>query len=248
MTLGQEEIEGKTLAAALRALSRQDPDLARAYKEVGAPPPRSRPAGFASLLDIILAQQVSTHSYRAIAARLEAAIGVTTPASILGMEETHFRAVGFSRQKVKYARGLAEAAHGGVLDLDVIAAMTDDEAVAELVKHKGIGRWTAEIYLMFCLGRPDIMPAGDLALREAAGLVKRKRKRPDEAALRLMGEAWRPWRSVAARLLWHYYAQKIKQAKEAKEKVKTKITAKKRGTRPPKKTRTVSAREQRNDA
>lgn len=228
MTLVQRDIEGKTLAAALRALARQDPDLARAYKEFGAPPPRSRPAGFASLLDIILAQQVSTHSYRAVAARLEAAIGATTPASILALEEMHFRSIGFSRQKVKYARGLAEASHGGTLDLDLIAALSDDEAVAELVKHKGIGRWTAEIYLMFCLGRPDIMPAGDLALREAAGLVKRKRKRPDEAALRRMGESWRPWRSVAARLLWHYYAQKAKEAKEAK--MKKKVAAKKRGT------------------
>src|SRR4029077_14110646 len=176
MTLVQKEIEGKALAAALRALSRRDPDLARAIKEVGAPPPRSRPAGFASLLDIILAQQVSTHSYRAIAQRLEAASGSAMLLSILGLEEMHFRAIGFSRQKVKYARGLAEAAHGGALDLDAIVAMPDDEAVAELVKLKGIGRWTAEIYLMFCLGRPDIMPAGDLALREAAGLVKRKRK------------------------------------------------------------------------
>jgi DNA-3-methyladenine glycosylase II len=146
----------------------------------------------------------------------------------------HFRSIGFSRQKVKYARGLAQATHGGVLDLDLLATMTDDEAVAELVKHKGVGRWTAEIYLMFCLGRPDIMPAGDLALREAAGLVKRKRKRPDEAALRRMGETWRPWRSVAARLLWHYYARKAKeakqQAKDAKEKGKNKVAAKKRGT------------------
>jgi len=212
MTLVQKEIEGKTLAAALRALGRRDPDLARAIKDVGPPPPRSRPAGFASLLDIILAQQVSTHSYRAIAQRLEATIGAATPASILGLKETHFRSIGFSRQKVKYARGLAEAAHGGSLDLDAIVAMPDDEAVAELVKLKGIGRWTAEIYLMFCLGRPDIMPAGDLALREAAGLVKRKRKRPDEAALRRMGEAWRPWRSVAARVLWHYYAVKAQEA------------------------------------
>jgi DNA-3-methyladenine glycosylase II len=218
MTLVQKEIEGKTLAAALRALGRQDPDLARAYKEAGAPPPRSRPAGFATLLDIILAQQVSTHSYRAIAKRLEEKIGATTPRSILDLEEGHFRAIGFSRQKVIYARGLAEAAHGGALDLDAVAGLSDDEAIAALIALKGIGRWTAEIYLMFCLGRPDIMPAGDLALREAAGLVKRKRKRPDEAALRRMSEAWRPWRSVAARLLWHYYAVKAQQAKQAKMK------------------------------
>ena len=94
----------------------------------------------------------------------------------------------------------------GRLDLLRVAKLADDEAMAELVKLKGVGRWTAEIYLMFCLGRPDVLPAGDLALREAAGLLKRKRRRPEEADLRRMGESWRPWRSVAARLLWHYYA------------------------------------------
>ncbi len=206
MTLVQPALEGKRLGAALRALARQDADLARAFAEVGPPPPRGRPAGFASLLDIILAQQVSTASHRAIAQRLEAAIGVCTPAAILDLGETHFKAIGFSRQKVIYARGLAEAAHGGSLDLDAMAALGDDAVVAELVKLKGVGRWTAEIYLMFCLGRPDVMPAGDLALREAAGIVKRKRKRPDETQLRRLSQAWRPWRSVAARLLWHYYA------------------------------------------
>lgn len=206
MTFAQPALEGKRLGAALRALGRQDPDLARAYGEVGVPPPRSRPAGFASLLDIILAQQVSTHSYRAIAKRLEVAIGVCTPKAILDLGQPHFRAIGFSRQKVIYARALAQAADGGALDLDGLAELGDEEAMAELCKLKGVGRWTAEIYLMFCLGRPDVLPAGDLALREAAGMVKRKRKRPDEKQLRRMGNAWRPWRSVAARLLWHYYA------------------------------------------
>jgi DNA-3-methyladenine glycosylase II len=206
MTFAQPALEGKRLEAALRALGRQDRDLARAFAEVGAPPPRSRPPGFASLLDIILAQQVSTHSYRAIAQRLEAAVGVCTPKAILDLGETHFRAIGFSRQKVIYARVLAEAAHGGALDLDALALLPDDAAVAELCKLKGVGLWTAEIYLMFCLARPDVLPAGDLALREAAGMVKRKRKRPNENQLRRMGKAWQPWRSVAARLLWHYYA------------------------------------------
>jgi DNA-3-methyladenine glycosylase II len=216
MTLVQPALEGKKLTAALRALGRQDGDLARAIAAVGSPPPRGRPAGFASLLDIILAQQVSTHSYRAIAQRLEAAIGVCTPAAILDLGETHFRAIGFSRQKVIYARGIAEAAHAGSLDLDAISGLPDDAAIAELTKLKGVGRWTAEIYLMFCLGRPDILPAGDLALREAAGMVKRKRKRPDEDQLRRMGQAWRPWRSVAARLLWHYYATSGKTADDKK--------------------------------
>ena len=135
MTLVQPELEGKKLKAALRALGRQDPDLARALDEVGPPPPRSRPAGFASLLDIILAQQVSTHSYRAIAQRLNAAIGTCTPRAILDLGESHFRAIGFSRQKVIYARGLAEAAHGGALDLDAVAALPDEEAMAELTSR-----------------------------------------------------------------------------------------------------------------
>jgi DNA-3-methyladenine glycosylase II len=217
MTLVQPALEGKRLSAALRALGRQDADLARAIAAVGPPPPRTRPAGFASLLDIILAQQVSTSSYRAIAQRLEAAVGVCTPAAILDLGERHFREIGFSRQKVIYARGLAEAAHAGALDLGALSRLPDDTAMAELMKLKGIGRWTAEIYLMFCLGRPDILPAGDLALREAAGMVKRKRKRPDEDQLRRMGQAWRPWRSVAARLLWHYYATSDRKANDKRE-------------------------------
>ncbi len=208
-TLVQPPIEGKRLAVALRVLAKQDADLARAWEEVGAPPPRSRPPGFASLVDIVLAQQVSTASYRAIAARLEAAAGAITPKSILTLGEGGLRAVGFSRQKAAYARGFAEAVGEGRLDLDGLALMPDDAVLAELIKLKGVGLWTAEIYLMFCMHRPDVLPAGDLALRAAAGLVKRKRKRPEEAALRRMGEAWRPWRSVASRLLWHYYAKKI---------------------------------------
>jgi DNA-3-methyladenine glycosylase II len=226
MTLVQPELEGKKLAAALRALARGDADLARAIAEVGPPPPRSRPAGFASLLDIVLAQQVSTHSYRAIAQRLKSAIGVCTPAAILDLGETHFREIGFSRQKAIYARAIAEAVHSGSLDLEAIACLADEAAVIELTKLKGVGRWTAEIYLMFCLGRPDILPAGDLALREAAGLVKRKRKRPGEDQLRRIGQVWRPWRSVAARLLWHYYATSRKNAKDPTLAVMNSNTAK----------------------
>ena len=208
MTLVHQALEGKHLTKALQALASQDRDLARAYEEVGAPPPRSRPAGFASLIEIVLAQQVSTASYRAIAERLAAAIGPTTPEAILALGEEGMRAVGFSRQKAIYARGLAEAAGARYLDLAALAKLPDEEVLAPLLKMKGVGRWTAEIYLMFCLHRPDVLPAGDLALRVAAGVVKRRRKPPEEAALRRIGEAWRPWRSVAARLLWHYYAKK----------------------------------------
>jgi len=214
-TLVHPILEGKRLAAALEALGRQDRDLARAIAEIGPPPPRSRPPGFASLVDIVLAQQVSTSSYRAIAARLLDAAGPITPRSILALGEAGLRGVGFSRQKAIYACGLAEAAGDGRLDLDAVARMPDDAALGELMKLKGVGLWTAEIYLMFCLQRPDVLPAGDLALRVAAGLVKRKRTRPEEAALRRMGEAWRPWRSVASRLLWHYYARKAMAPKTA---------------------------------
>src|ERR1700756_564045 len=205
-------IEGERLAAALAELATRDADLARAIAEVGPPPPRSRPAGFASLLDIVLAQQVSTASFRAIAQRLVAAIGEVTPAGILALGEGELRAIGFSRQKTIYARGIAEAVGEGRLDLDAVARLGDEAAVAELVKLKGVGRWTAEIYLMFCLGRPDVLPAGDLALCEAARLGKGRRRRPDEAGLRRMGKPWQPWRSVAARLLWHYYAVKVRRA------------------------------------
>ena len=206
MTLVQPELECKRLAKAIRLLCQQDRDLARAFAEAGTPPPRSRPAGFDSLVDIILAQQVSTASHRAIRQRLLDKVGSVTPESLLILGDLDYAAIGFSRQKVIYARGLAEAVSDGRLDLMRVARLADEEAMAELIALKGVGRWTAEIYLMFCLGRPDVLPAGDLALREAAGVVKRKRKRPDEAALRRMGESWRPWRSVAARLLWHYYA------------------------------------------
>jgi DNA-3-methyladenine glycosylase II len=209
MTLVQPAIEGKRLAAALGVLAHQDVDLARALEEVGPPPPRSRPPGFASLLDIVLAQQVSTASHRAIAGRLMAAVGEVTPESILTLSEEALRGLGFSRQKAIYAHGLAAAVGERRLDLDALALRPDEVVLAELMKLKGVGLWTAEIYLMFCMHRPDVLPAGDLALRAAAGLIKRKRKRPEEAAVRRMGKAWRPWRSVAARLLWHYYAQKI---------------------------------------
>jgi len=209
MTLVQPAIEGKRLQAALRALARQDGDLARAFEEVGSPPPRSRPPGFASLVDIVLAQQVSTASYRAIAARLEAAAGAITPASILALGEDGLRGVGFSRQKAVYARGLAEAVGEQRLDLDGLALLPDEAVLTELMKLKGVGLWTAEIDMMFGMHRPGVLPAGDPALGAAAGLVKRKRKRPEEAALRRMGLGWRPWRSVASRLLWHYYARKI---------------------------------------
>ncbi len=201
------EIKGKRLRAALDHLTAADPDLARAVSGVGPLPSRARAPGFASLLNIILAQQVSTASARAIWARLQAAADPLTPESFLALDEATLRAVGFSRQKMVYGRALAEEIAENRLDLEALAGLDDEAAIAALVRVKGIGRWTAEIYLLFCLNRPDVLPADDLALLLATQRLKRLPVRPTAAQLRAMAEPWRPWRSVAARLLWQVYRQ-----------------------------------------
>jgi DNA-3-methyladenine glycosylase II len=198
-------IAGKRLERALADLAHADADMARAIDEVGPPPPRWSPPGFATLMEIILAQQISRASADAIWRRLNEAAAPLTPESFLALDDGALRAIGFSRQKVVYGRSLAELVGGGDVRLDELAARSDAEVIASLTRVKGIGRWTAEIYLMFCLGRPDVLPAGDLALLTAAQRVKRLRRRPTPGKLRQIGERWRPWRSVASRLLWHYY-------------------------------------------
>ena len=187
------------------ALSEADADLARAIAAAGRLPVRSRDPGFATLLNIIMAQQLSVASAGAIWGRLEAAADPMTPAALLGIHPRRLRTIGLSRQKALYARELAKALEMRHLDLDALADMQDEDAIAALTSVKGIGRWTAEIYLLFSLGRPDVMPADDLALQVAAQRIKGLDARPTGRELRAMAEAWRPWRSVAARLLWHYY-------------------------------------------
>ena len=201
------EISGKRLQEALDHLAASDGDLARAIRLVGRPPPRRRPPGFASLLWIIVGQQVSTASANAIWQRLCAVGGPPMPEGFLTLSDEQLKAVGFSRAKMVYGRDLAASIVAGRLDLEALAAMTDDEAIDSLTAVRGLGRWSAEVYLLFCLGRPDVLPADDLALLSAAQKVKRLAARPTAGALRVMAEPWRPWRSVAARLLWHYYRQ-----------------------------------------
>ena len=128
-----------------------------------------------------------------------------TPENFLALDEAASAAVGLSRAKAAYGRGLAEAVRGGRLRLAAVARMEDDAAVEELVRIKGIGRWTAEIYLLFALGRPDLWPVDDLAVVEAVRRVKGLSERPSRRAMIDIGEAWRPWRSVAARMVWHHY-------------------------------------------
>ncbi|TVP77644.1 MAG: DNA-3-methyladenine glycosylase 2 family protein [Puniceicoccaceae bacterium] len=181
-------------------LARAEPRFAHAVELCGVPPLRRRPDGFAQLLQAIISQQVSTHAARAIWERMVAA-GLTEPSAILVADDATLRAPGLSRQKMRYARALADAG----IDFEHLREAPDQEVVASLTEVAGIGRWTAEIYAMFSLGRADVFAPGDLALQESARRLFDLTDRPREAALRRMAEKWSPWRSVAAGLLWVYY-------------------------------------------
>jgi DNA-3-methyladenine glycosylase II len=198
-------LEGRRLKRGLTALAEADPDLAAAIVATGVLPARSLDPGFGTLLNIIMAQQLSTASAGAIWKRLEAAVDPMTPETLLRIHPRRLRTIGLSKQKALYARELARALQRGEPDLATLQALSDDEAIAALTQVKGIGRWTAEIYLMFALHRTDVMPADDLALQVAAQRIKKLDKRPSGRELRDIAEAWQPWRSVAARVLWHYY-------------------------------------------
>jgi DNA-3-methyladenine glycosylase II len=181
-------------------LAAREPRFAQALELTGPLPLRRRPDGFAALLDAIVSQQVSVAAAEAIRLRLEAA-GLTDPERIAAAPEEALRACGLSRQKIRYARALAEAR----LPYEALRSAPTPEVIDTLVAVPGIGRWTAEIYAMFSLGRADVFAPGDLALQEAARLLFALPARPREPALRAMAEAWSPWRAVAARLLWAYY-------------------------------------------
>jgi DNA-3-methyladenine glycosylase II len=196
-----------SLARGVRALSEADGDLARIAREHGLPPLWEREESFATLVLTILEQQVSLASALAAFERLRAAASQVTPANFLTFDDARLRAFGFSRQKALYCRLLARAIIDGELDLRSLASLSDDEARAELVKLKGVGAWTAEVYLLRALLRPDAWPAGDLALQLAAREVKRLNARPTAAELDALAEHWRPLRAVAARLLWLHYLE-----------------------------------------
>ena len=177
-----------------------DPRFAMALKQCGPLPLRRREDGFRELLSAITSQQLSVASANSIWARMEAA-GMCDPEPLLNASDEDLRACGFSRQKIGYARDLAAAD----LDYGRLRNLPSDEIISQLVAIRGIGAWTAEIYVMFSLGRADVFAPGDLALQEAARILFDLDERPKEKALREMAEDWSPWRSVAARLLWAYY-------------------------------------------
>jgi DNA-3-methyladenine glycosylase II len=193
------------LQRALGHLGKADRDFARAIKEIGPPPPRGRPASFMALLHVIVAQQVSTHAAKAISARLDSALEAPTPEAFLKLADADLRAVGFSRQKVVYGRDLAAAFTDGRISLPKLRRRSDDEVIAAITSVKGLGTWSAEVFLLFNFKRPDVMPAQDLALLVAAQRLKRLKERPTPNELRAIAEPWSPYRSYAARMLWHYY-------------------------------------------
>lgn len=188
------------LARGAAALVACEPRFGPVLDHVGTLPLRLRPDGFATLLNAIVSQQVSTASAAAIWARMEAS-GLTTPKALAAADDAALRAAGLSRPKQRYARALAEAD----LDYDALRDTTPDHVVAQLTALPGIGVWTAEIYAKFALGHADVFAAGDLALQEATRILFDLPDRPSEKALRVQAEAWSPWRAVAARALWAFY-------------------------------------------
>jgi DNA-3-methyladenine glycosylase II len=180
-------------------------DLAAILARYGLPPLWDRVPGFGTLVHIILEQQVSLASGRAAFGRVLAVAGRMTPRRIASLSERQLRGAGLTRQKAAYVRGLAVAIVRREIDLDAIASYDDERAHAELVKLKGIGPWSADIYLLMALGRRDVWPRHDLALASAMREVKRLRSVPTPERQLEIAESWRPWRAVAARILWHHY-------------------------------------------
>lgn len=200
-----ERLSLKSLESSVKVLARQHPEFAIVYERYGVPPLWDRAPGFATLLKIILEQQVSLASAKACFDRLAARLGTITPISILNSTDTELKRDGFSRQKTGYARHLADAVHRNQIDLDGLAELPDEHVKAELTRLKGVGEWTSDIYLLMALLRPDVMPRGDIALHQAYRRLTRSEQRPSSDDFLRQADAWRPHRSTAARLLWHFY-------------------------------------------
>ena len=198
-------LDQASLEQAIRCLAAIDPELNQIFKRVGYPPLWERQPGFAGLLRIILEQQVSLASADATFRRLLDGVPSLTPQNFLDLSDLTLREMGFSRQKAGYGRNLAQAVLSGRLELGGLLERDDDTAREELMALKGIGRWTADIYLLLVLRRPDIWPAGDLALAHAVRKAKKMEILPDTVQMEEIANPWKPWRAAAARLLWHYY-------------------------------------------
>jgi DNA-3-methyladenine glycosylase II len=197
-------ITEKNLPRISRKLAKMDNRYAVVLSKHGPPPLWDRPTGFATLLRIILEQQVSLASARACFDKLCSRVGELTPESLLRSTDAELKADGFSRQKTSYARYLAEAVLERRIDLNSLNHLPDVEVKAELIKLKGIGEWTSDIYLLMAMLRPDVMPKGDIALHTAWHKLSGEPRPTSDEFLRI-AERWQPYRSVAARMLWHFY-------------------------------------------
>ena len=198
-------LSNETLTQGVKFLCASDPGLARIHANLGLPPLWAREPGFPTLVHIILEQQVSLASAKAAFVKLQQAAGTVTPETFFRYNDDELKGFGFSRQKTAYCRGLAQSILNNELNLDELAFMEDASAYATLVNLKGVGPWTANIYLLMALLRPDIWPSGDLALAVAYQKLIRLDSRPTTEQLTEIAARWQPWRAVAARLLWHYY-------------------------------------------
>lgn len=208
-----QTLNEQNLAAACQTLAATDADLAFIFEKYGVPPLWQREAGFATLIHIILEQQVSLASALAAFEKLKEKLGTISPANVLNLSDEELKQCYFSRQKTSYARSLAETLLSGKLDLQALEKLSDAEARHELKKVKGIGDWTADIYLLMALRRADVMPKGDLALHVAWKKLKDLDRAPNPEEFQIIAEKWRPLRAAAARLLWHYYLS-IKNGRE----------------------------------
>lgn len=198
-------LTAEQLGAGLEAVAAREPGIAAALARAGYPEPRIRERGYRTLLRTIVGQQVSVAAAASVWRKLEGLLGEEMPPeALLAADFDALRACGLSRQKQGYARSLCELVAGGELDLMDLPA-DDEEAIAQLVRIKGIGRWSAEIYLLFAEGRPDIWPAGDLAVQAGLARILGLEERPSEKATRALAETWRPHRGAVAILTWHCY-------------------------------------------
>jgi DNA-3-methyladenine glycosylase II len=194
----------KQLSKAVKHLAKSCPTIAAAHERVGVPEWRTRPGGYDGLARIIAYQQLSTKAAGTIWGRAEVLLGKVTPKTVLAADIDALRACGLSRPKIAHIRSIAEAVESGTLNLKRVAKASDADAQAELVAVKGIGPWTADVYLMFCLGRWDVFPHADIGLSEAYRMITSERRRHPPKKFLKTGERWRPYRGVAAHMLWSY--------------------------------------------
>jgi DNA-3-methyladenine glycosylase II len=198
-------LDEAALLRAAQVLAGRDPGLAGILERFGPPPLWAREPGFATLVHLILEQQVSLASAQAAFDRLRAATNPLTPTALMALDDVQLLAIGFSRQKARYARSLAAAVEDGGLDLDALATVDDAEVDRRLTALPGIGPWTSTIYRLMVLLRPDAWPVHDIALAQAIAETRGLAGRPSPDEMLVIAEAWRPWRAVAARMLWHRY-------------------------------------------